>query len=300
MSDLISVVIPSRNEIYLNKTVEDILKKAEGNIEVIVTTDGYWSKPIIEDEKVRYIHLTKPRGMRNAINMGVAVAKGKYILKSDAHCLFDEGFDIKLMADMQSNWVVIPQRKRLDAENWCVKEIDYKPDVDYEYLSYPGNPKDWGGAGLHGRQWNDRTRERKDILIDDNPTFQGSCFFIEKEYFHFLELEDDVHYGYFNHEAQEICLKTWLSGGKVKTNKNTFYCHWHKGKESGRGYALDNRQLDKGTLYTNQWITNSAWNEKQIYDFSSFIEYFMPMPEWDKVKLAEIKKYDKFHRKIGE
>jgi hypothetical protein len=120
-----------------------------------------------------------------------------------------------------------------------------------------------------------------------------------KDYYHELELEDEVNYGTFNHEFQEIGLKCWLSGGKVMTNKKTFYAHLHKGKEMGRGYTLDNRQLDKGTAYTNTWMKNEAWH-KQKYDFSSLIEKFMPMPEWDEVKLNEMKQYDKFHKKIGE
>jgi hypothetical protein len=36
----ISILIPSRNEMFLKNTVEDILKNKRGNIEIIVGLDG--------------------------------------------------------------------------------------------------------------------------------------------------------------------------------------------------------------------------------------------------------------------
>lgn len=280
MNPTLSVIIPSRNEIFLGKTILDILAKAKGDIEVIAVLDGYWpaTSTIIENPKVSYVHLSAPKGMRNAINTGVAIAKGKFLLKCDAHCMFEEGFDTTLIADCENDWVVVPRRKRLDVLTWTVKN-EKKPDVDYEYLSYPGSRGDWT-EGLHGRVWDARAGERAGILIDDNMSAQGSCWLMEKEYFHKLELEDDMNYGTFNHEFQEIGLKCWLSGGRVVTNKKTWYAHLHKNKAAGgRGYHLPDEQLEKGTAYTNKWLTDSAWH-KQTKPFNWIIEKFWPVPTW--------------------
>ena len=277
-SPLVSIVIPSRNEIFLQQTVKDILKKAKGNFEIIITLDGYWIPEPFEDPRVIYIHIGTPKGMRNAINSAVAIAQGKYILKTDAHCLFDHGFDQKLVNDCNPDWVVIPRRKRLDPSSWTILDTD-KPDVDYEYLSYPIDIATNKITGLHGRPWNDRSKKRKDLLIDDNMSAQGSCWFMEKNYFHQLELEDDDNYGTFNHEFQEIGLKCWLSGGRVVTNKNTWYAHLHKDKQMGRGYSLDSKILEKGTAYTNRWLTNTAWH-RQTLPFSWLIQKFWPIPDW--------------------
>jgi len=272
----VSIIIPSRNEKYLVKTIESLLISAKGEFEIIAVLDGYWLDKPVEDPRVIYIHLGKSCGMRNAINSGVAIARGKYILKCDAHCLFAEGFDIELSSYIKPNWVVIPRRKRLDAINWCIQDVG-KADVDYEYLCYPGVD---GSAGLHGVVWDARAKERKNFLIDDNMSAQGSCWFMYKDYFHELELEDEENYGTFNHEFQEIGLKCWLSGGKVVTNKKTWYAHLHKNKETGgRGYSLDGSQLEKGTSYTNRWLTNTAWH-KQTLPFSWLIERFWPVPGW--------------------
>lgn len=277
----VSVIIPSRNEKFLIKTIEDILSKAKGEIEIIPVLDGYWIDSPINDPRVIYLHRGKSLGMRNAINSGVAISSGEYILKCDAHCMFDEGFDTKLKKDCKKNWVVVPRRKRLDAEKWRLERSN-KPDVDYEYLSYPGNKGKWD-SGLHGRVWNERTKNRENILIDDNMSAQGSCWFMFKSYFYELELEDEENYGTFNHEFQEIGLKCWLSGGRVITNKKTWYAHLHKNKEMGRGYSLDGKQLEKGTKYTNRWLINTAWH-KQTLPFSFLIEKFWPVPGWPEDK----------------
>ncbi len=40
MEDLVSIIIPSRNEKYLDITIKDILDKAHGLIEIIVVVEG--------------------------------------------------------------------------------------------------------------------------------------------------------------------------------------------------------------------------------------------------------------------
>lgn len=275
---MVSIIIPSRNEPFLRKTVEDILQKAQGEIEVIVVLDGYWDTPP-EDPRVRVLHRGKSHGMRNGITSAAAIARGKYLLKCDAHVMFDEGFDVKLAADCEPDWVVIPRRKRLDAENWCIQDVG-KPDIDYEYLSYPDDPNDFGGPGLNGRVWNERAKERKDILIDENMSFQGSCWFMHKDYFNFLELMDEENYGTFSNEAQEIGLKAWLSGGKVMTNKKTWYAHLHKGKKMGRGYFLDKRTVEKGAAYTRKWMNEFPVWHKQKYSLLWLIRRFKNVPGW--------------------
>jgi glycosyltransferase involved in cell wall biosynthesis len=278
---MLSIVIPSRNEKYLQRTIDDLLEKAEGDIEIIAILDGYWPDPQLPDNpRVILLHRGESRGMRNGITSAVAIAKGEYIMKCDAHCMFDKGFDVKLIADCEKDWVVIPRRKRLDAVNWLIKDVG-KIDIDYEYLSYPSNPNDFGGPGLNGKIWNERAAERKDILIDENMSFQGSCWFMHKAYFYELELMDEESYGPFWNEAQEIGLKCWLSGGKVMVNKKTWYAHLHKGKEEGRGYFLSKDSLNQGAAHTRKWMMfGEAWHG-QRFPIEWLIERFAPVPTWD-------------------
>ena len=288
MKNKLSVVIPSRNEKFLQPTIKELFKKAEGEIEIIVTLDGYWPEPALEeDDRLKIVHKGESEGMRSAINSAVAIAEGEYIMKIDAHCMVDEGFDTKLKADCEDNWVVVPRRKRLDADNWCITDLK-KPDIDYMYLSYPDDPQDRGGAGLHGRVWKQKNATSKDDGIVDLMSAQGSCYFMKKSYYHELELLDEENYGPFGSEFQEVGFKCWLSGGRVVRNKKTWYAHLHKGKKHGRGYFLNNKDMAKANAYTNKWINfKEAW-DKQTIPLQDHVRHFWPLPEWTEENFKEL------------
>lgn len=275
----VSVIIPSRNCRFASRTVDDLIEKATGDIEIIIILDGYWPEPPIKDyPNVTILHRSVAQGMRQGINAAVAMAKGKYILKSDDHCMFGQGYDEILKADCDVDWVSVPRRYSLDAENWRCKD---KPPIDYYYLSYPDNQGDFGGPGYHGRNWDEMNR-RQDLQlvpIDDQMSFQGSCWFMHKDYFHYLELLDHEQYGVFWQEAQEIGLKCWLSGGREIVNKNTWYAHLHKGKQYGRGYFIDKRSLERSVTAIRKVWGNNEWH-KQKYNLKWLVHRFWPVPGW--------------------
>lgn len=279
---MLSIVIPSRNERFLTPTIKDLLKNSQGEIEILVHLDGYWPsvKEIVDDPRVRYVHSGTSIGMRGGINKAVAAARGDIIMKIDGHCMVSPGYDVEIARHhIEDNLVMIPRRKRLDAENWCIQDVG-KRDIDYEYLSFPDNPNDFGGKGLNGKIWDQRSKERIDVMIDDNMSFQGSCWIMKRKYFDWLELMDEENYGTFWNEAQEIGLKAWLSGGRVVTNKNIWYAHLHKGKKYGRGYFLNKNSVNQGAEHTRGWMLNNRHWHKQTKDFNWLIEHFWPVPTW--------------------
>lgn len=264
---MVSIIIPTKNEVYLERTIQDLLDKCCGEIEIIVILDGYNPPERNSDPRVKYLYFEESIGMKDAINHGVAHSKGEYLLKIDAHCIIDNEFDRKLIRDHQFNWVQIPRRHKLDEEKWLKKD-DY---VDYEYWIYPLK---YNPPGLHGFKWLDRTAERKDILIDDTLTFQGSCWFMTKEWFkkcNFLNVE-----GYGTLPAQEatyIGNTTWLNGGRVVTNKNTWYAHLHKTQK--RGYSMSKELQNQCYIFSyNYWLNDNKEG------FIKLIEKFWPLPNW--------------------
>jgi len=284
---MLSVVIPSRSEQYLQQTVDDLLKKATGEIEVIVSLDGYWPSPMLKDDKrVRIIHQGKiddNRGMRGAINAGMRIAQGDYFMKCDEHTLWDEGFDAKLIKDCEEHDVVVPRRYRLDPEKWEVI-TDGRNPIDYMYLTYPFMRPGDKTNGLRGQEWKERFAVNKEIMYDESMSTQGSAYFMRKSHWDEVIKEmDEVSYGPFTSEAQEIGLKTQLSGGRLMTNKNTFYAHWWKGK-AGKNYKFTNAQYDKhqketeaGRVYSIQyWLTTKDYK----HDFMWLMEKFDPVPTW--------------------
>lgn len=284
---MLSVVIPSRSSEYLQDTIDDLLEKAEGDIEVIVILDGYWPYPMLRyDKRVIILHhgtIHNSNGMRASINLGMTLARGEYVMKVDEHCMFDKGFDVKLAADCDDSSVVIPRRYRLDGDEWKIIEDGRQP-VDYMYVEYPYLKPFDKTQGLHGAEW--KRPDRADFLIDETPTMQGSCYFLKKTYWEQLMPNgmDSEHYGPFTQEAQEISMAAWLSGGRVIVNKKTWYAHMHKGKR-GKNYGFSTEQYKKhcewnerGRIYCiNKWL----YTKEYKYDFRWFInEKFPTMPFW--------------------
>ena len=97
---MLSVIIPDRNEQFLQKTVDDLLAKAEERVEIVICMDGAWNKNFNWDkENIVVIHhgtVQNSLGMRASINAGVSVAKGEYIMVLDGHCKFSQGYDKEL------------------------------------------------------------------------------------------------------------------------------------------------------------------------------------------------------------
>jgi glycosyltransferase involved in cell wall biosynthesis len=285
---MLSVIIPSRQPEFLQKTIDDLLQKAEGEIEVIVVLDGYWPTPMITgDNRVSIIHQGEVHdnfGMRAAINAGMALARGEYVMKVDEHVLMDQGYDVKLAADCEDDWIVVPRRYRLDAEKWEVID-DGRPPIDYMYIAYPYSRPFDRRCGLYGGGIDkQRHQDRADKLIDDTMSWQGSCWFMKKAYFEKLfpdGLNDEL-YGPFNHEAQELGFTCQLSGGRLVVNKKTFYAHLHKGK-GGKGYGFSKEQYRKHETYKekarryamNYWLTTEDYE----HNFGWLVDQFNP-PGW--------------------
>ena len=121
MRDL-SIIIPAREEIFLQKTIENILENIRADTEVIAICDGYWPEPPVADNpRLTIIHHAKSIGQRAATNEGVRLSQAKFIMKVDAHCAFGEGFDRVLMEDCQYDWTMIPAMWNLHAFDWECK-----------------------------------------------------------------------------------------------------------------------------------------------------------------------------------
>jgi len=268
----VSIITPARNEIYLQRTIQDLLEKSVGDIEIIAVLDGYWPKKeeIVEDPRVRYLHFGEAKGMRNAINQAVAISNGEFILKCDAHCMFGHGYDEILKTSCKDNYIVVPRRYALDPVNWMI-EANPKYPIDYMYLS----------NDLHGMIWDEKNKngELMKEPIDDLMSAQGSCWLMKRTYFDYLELLDESTYGTFWQEFQEIGLKSWLSGVSIVVNKNTWYAHWHKPSTIGRGYNLPDGEKDRTKLMVNRWLTEKVWH-KQIHGIKWLVDKFAPVPTW--------------------
>jgi glycosyltransferase involved in cell wall biosynthesis len=299
----VSIIIPARGgQPYLQSTITGLLNNAREEIEIIVVYSGLWpNPPVLDDSRVIQIHYSTQfgaSGMKDSIMKGIAISRGEYIIKTDAHCMFDEGFDVKLKADCEDNWVVIPRRYRLDGDEWKrIDELgDKRPPADYMYLAYPYERPYDKTCGLHGCEDRQRYFDRKDILIDDTMSFQGSCYFMKRSHWDNVIKGFDIDtFGQFTMEAQEIGNRTWYAGGRVVVNKKTWYAHMHKGKR-GKQYQFSNAQYrdfgeqnEKGRLAGIRVFISDP-------HFEELLMKFWPVPTWplnwkDQLSIDALKDY---------
>jgi len=280
---VVSIIVPAYREPYLNKTVDSLLKNAEGEVEILVILDGQVpEEPVITDPRVKITVLPKNLGMRASLNAGFTKATGEFIMKVDAHCNFAPGYDRILSEDCQENWLMIPRRYSLREDTWDRNEK--LPKRDYHYLCFPGASNQGYGYSFQVQNW--PVTGKDDILIDDTMAFQGSCFMANRKYFmDHVGLLDDVHYGSFVHDQQETGLKYWLGDGEVKVNKKTWYSHLQKrGAHYKTGVFSHRHKKDVAAINGNLWATKYWMNNEEPnmkHPFSWLVEKFWPVPTWE-------------------
>lgn len=284
----VSIIIPARNEKYLNRTLQNIYQNATGDFEVIVGLNGRTDYPVdYSFPNLTVVYEVENIGLKPMINKLAYLANGKYIYKSDAHCAFGKGFDEILKADMEDNWIVTP-RFKIIKKDWSIQQRDGQEEFyDYFYLCCPfTDPK--GLRFKAGGHWPERTKERLPKYnsvpytvpyMDETPQIHGSGWFVNRDYFlnvlgGFPETDP------FGHAQEPIwlALKNWIIGGKVMVNKNTWYAHLHQDSRD-RGYPEDRSHTEKTyNDVASYWLNNKF--DQRIHNFSWFVDKFMPMPSW--------------------
>lgn len=277
MADHVSIIIPSRNERHLQRTIDSLLTNAAGDVEVIAILDGGpWPDPPLKDDKrLIVVRHNEPMGMRPSINEGAHIASGTYLMKCDAHCIFCEGYDEILKRDCDRDWLVVPTRHSIDGPTWerdGEKAAVRKRDFNYSILTYPFMRSAYG-EGFHAinvtGNLNARiNQQRSHLAVDDIIGAQGSCWFQRREYFLWFPPLDHATLGFYQ-ESQEMCFRILASGGRCVVQKQTWYAHLHKGKQytgadgrPGRGYFVSLKEKDKAEAVVTSWCLDgwpSTW-----------------------------------------
>jgi cephalosporin hydroxylase len=271
-----SVIIPAREEIYLERTIRNVLENAEGEIEILVMLDGWIPEPqIVCDERVTFVHFKESIGQRAAINEGARRAKGKYLMKLDAHCAVDKGFDVKLAKDCEYDWTVIPRMYNLDINTWKPKP---NKKTDYMYIGW-NDKNELRSLYYTGSEW--KNWHKREELIDDTMGCMGPGFFMHKDRFWELGGCDEAHGGW-GQQGIEVACKAWLSGGSLKVNKKTWFAHWFRG-DTGFPYPLSGKVVAKARDYSKDLWINNKW-PLQKRNFEWLVEKFAP-PSWENMNI---------------
>ena len=307
----LSVIIAGRNEMFHAQTVEDVLAHSHADTEVICVLDGGWppERGIQDDPRVKVVKTTTPIGQRAATNLGAQMSRAKYIMKLDAHCRVDDGFDVKMMESMQPEYTMIPQMYRLHAFDWCCNNCGHgtyqgsQPQTCGEcgeadlYKSLVWEPKwsvgptiSWRFDGSLRMQYWGEHKKRKEVRrqieegLVETPICVGCCFLMERERFAELGGMDEGH-GSWGQYGFELGAKAWLSGGKLVTNTKTWFAHLFRtgnfavNGESTFPYPLSNAEQDKARNYGRDLWLNNRWPH-QVHQLSWLLDKF-DMPGWD-------------------
>lgn len=259
----LSIVIPAYRDPYVVNTIQDILKNSGlgDALEVIAVFDGFQPEfKLVEDPRVRYIFLGKNRGMRGAINAGVAIARGEYFMRLDEHCSFGDRFDLLLTDACKENEVMTARRYYLDPVKWEVM-LD-KGFVDIERLDIQNVSE--GVRKFAGKPWRERTEKRKDVLIDETEAMQGSMWIANREFYLKTVGElDTENFGPLIQDSVEVTMKYWKAGGRLMVNKNTWFAHKHRSfsRTHNNGTQENPAQYDKGYKHALDMYEDYYLNE---------------------------------------
>jgi glycosyltransferase involved in cell wall biosynthesis len=303
---MLSVVIPGRNEVFMVKTIDNLLQQIRGSTEICAILDGYWpDPPIVDHPRVKVIHHTEAVGQRAATNDGCRFSRAKYLMKLDAHCAVDEGFDVKLMEPYENGEIgmdttTIPRMYNLHAFSWkcdsCANEtyqgprpeqcdackatttftqvMVWKPRLSRrtDFARFDANMQ-----FQYWRQYDSRPESKGDIA--DVMTSVGACWMMPAEHFWNLGGMDEAH-GSWGQFGTEISCKNWLSGGRQVVNKRTWFSHLFRTQWKFQWpYPITQGQIDRAREYSKQLWLNDAW-PKAKRPLKWLVDKFAPVPEW--------------------
>jgi len=319
MAKDLSILIPSRNEVFLKQTIDDILAHIEADTEVIALLDGQWADPgIPQHERVNLIYVPVAIGQRAGTNLACKLSRAKYVMKLDAHCAFDQGFDRKMLEMFQKTGddvTMVPVMRNLHAFDWkCYhcgnkwyqdknpkicnvcqkgdkigKKMLWEPRRGTHSRSYAFNASP---HFVYFKEYEVRPeylQDRDTKGYTESMSLQGSCFMCTREKYWNLSLCDEA-MGNWGNQGIEVACKTWLSGGRVLVNHNTWYAHLFRTKaDFGFPWPASGNDQQKVKQRVRDFIWSGKW-EKQIHPVSWLVRRFYPVPGWTDQDIENLEK----------
>lgn len=318
---ILSILIPARNEMFLARTIEDIKQNSDlgDDLEVIAVLDGEWTNPPIPiTPHVNVIYLSKSIGQRASTNLACSLSKAKYVMKVDAHCAFDKGFDRKMVEAFKvagNDVTMVPIMRNLWAFDWkcyhcgwkryqsptpdkcpqCGKTDKIRRKIVWIGKERPQSTSYCFDTEPHFQYFREYTKRpeykqaRDTTGLTETMSLQGSAFMLTREKYWELGISDEK-VGNWGNQGIEVALKTWLSGGRVLVNHNTWYAHMFRtqGGDFGFPWQVSGRDTQKTKNNVRDLFWGKKW-DKQTRPLSWLVEKFMPVPGWTPEDIDKIR-----------
>jgi len=296
----LSILIPARNEMFLARTIEDILTHSEADTEVVVILDGAWADPPIQDnDRVTLVYHPVSIGQRAAMNEAARLARGRYVMKCDAHCAFDQGFDRILLEDIagHDDWTIVPLMKNLHAFDWVCQECgnrryqgksgpcpkcggEEQREVIWKAKKSPNTTSMRFDPNLRFKYWGGYKKHQKGDLAE-TMSLLGACWMLSKRRYFALNICDEEH-GSWGQQGTEVACKTWLSGGRLICDKRTWFAHMFRtqGDDFDHPFPLSSRQVNRARKHSKRLFLRGEW-EGAIHSLWWLLNRFAPVQGWE-------------------
>tara|TARA_R100000808_G_C2153005_1_gene162826 strand:- start:4401 stop:5573 length:1173 start_codon:yes stop_codon:yes gene_type:complete len=265
--DPVSVLIPARNEQYLERTIQSLFETAIGPIDVWVFLDA-WDDHLEVQERVLamdndrvhcVVNDAEPKGIRHGSNVLADLAQGVYLFRVDGHCNFSPGWDVPLKNAADPGTVVVPAMRILDVETWTAERGGgnfYYINRDYRYKVLPD------------------AKTSADVV--EIMAFIGAAWFCRRETWMNYGGYDEQFY-HWGESGVEWSLKTWLNGGRLVLDRRAWFGHYFRPKFPYHlnGHAVQsNRTAIREHFQDFKGERSLAW----------LVKKFKPLPGWHTTK----------------
>lgn len=292
----LSVLIPARNEEFLQRTIDDVFKHSEGDTDVWVALDNWENPPKINVKRGGVI--STRLGQRGATNALARMSNAKYVMKLDAHCSLSQGFDVKMMEVMDDDTVVVPSLCNLHAYDWVCenghrhfqgkydeceqcKSTKLSKDVQWKIIAKPIMSSFYFDTTLHFQY----CEKQSEDIVSETMSLQGSCFMANRDKYWELGLCDEF-LGSWGSQGTEVSCKTWLSGGYVLSTKRAYYGHQFRETE-GFPYLNKVEDIFRARDSVQDMFLGNKW-DKQVKSIQWLIEKFGYQGDWTPEKVKEL------------
>lgn len=201
---LLTIIITALNEgDEPLKTVQSIHETADSeNFDIIVFNDGTIDWIDIPEELAQTVHYKLRKGAPHNFDLGVEMAKTKYIAIFNSRMRFKKGWFDKVMkyVQLEDNTIFCTTSNSLDEKGEFTKVKRYGADIVFGDFLEP--------------EW--RKAEKKDCY--EIPCVLGANYFMRKRWYQYIRGFKGLEY--YGGICVYLSLKSWAFGGKCKIIKD--------------------------------------------------------------------------------
>lgn len=276
----LSIIIPYRNEEFIERTVDGLNKAIRGDTEILIEED------------------TTPIGQRAMQNKLARKATGDFLMKLDGHVIMKDGFDVDMMRDCPSDGLLTASILNLHAYDWVCEQCGarnyqgvmphakcckWKKDVVWKPKPQPKVTFSYFDSKFAWVTSDDIS----DKPIDETMSIQGQGWICPTKLYWDLELCDES-FGSWGQQGVEMSCKLWLSGHRVLCTKDVWCAHLFRGIDDFP-YKRDMSQVYNARVKSHDLFWENKWTG-QVRPFKWIIEHFNFPGDWTEDKLHNLRK----------